>query len=455
MDDLLQNFKKYLKDNTLFQQKDTLLIAVSGGVDSVVLCELCFKSGYKFGIAHCNFNLRGAESERDETFVRNLASNYAVELFVKSFDTSTIAANNKMGIEETARNLRYDWFKEILVESKLKQNEPFKYLLTAHHANDNVETVLMNFFRGTGVKGLRGIVAKQENIIRPLLFAKRADIENYATLHNIAYVTDSSNTTSDYTRNYFRNELIPSIQKIFPEVSNNIVRNIERFREIEQVYEESIAATIKKVTEKKGAEIHIPVLKLAKLKPLNSIIYEIIKDYNFSATQVQEVVKLLDSESGKYILSPTHRILHNRKWLIISPLHIKEVVAHFVIEEETTSILFPLGELRLNTIERPISLVSTANIALIDASAIQYPLLLRKWRQGDYFYPLGMQKKKKLSRFFIDQKLSLSQKENVWVLESNKKIIWVVGLRIDDRFKVTSSTLCTVKLNLIPSSQKD
>ncbi len=401
MDDLLQNFKKYLKDNTLFQQKDTLLIAVSGGVDSVVLCELCFKSGYKFGIAHCNFNLRGAESERDETFVRNLASNYAVELFVKSFDTSTIAANNKMGIEETARNLRYDWFKEILVESKLKQNEPFKYLLTAHHANDNVETVLMNFFRGTGVKGLRGIVAKQENIIRPLLFAKRADIENYATLHNIAYVTDSSNTTSDYTRNYFRNELIPSIQKIFPEVSNNIVRNIERFREIEQVYEESIAATIKKVTEKKGAEIHIPVLKLAKLKPLNSIIYEIIKDYNFSATQVQEVVKLLDSESGKYILSPTHRILHNRKWLIISPLHIKEVVAHFVIEEETTSILFPLGELRLNTIERPISLVSTANIALIDASAIQYPLLLRKWRQGDYFYPLGMQKKKKLSRFLL------------------------------------------------------
>jgi tRNA(Ile)-lysidine synthase len=451
---LLQNFIANIKNENLFQPKDKLLLAVSGGADSAVLCELCKQAGYDFAIAHCNFKLRGAESDRDEKFVRQLALQYAVEIYVASFDTTDIAAKQKTSIEETARNLRYDWFKELIIEYK------FDYLLTAHHADDNIETVMMNFFRGTGVKGLRGILPKQKNIIRPLLFARRQEIENFAAQNNIAFVTDSTNAESDYTRNYFRNELIPAIEKIYPETSKNVLKNIERFADVEVIYYESINAIKEKLLEKRGNEMHIPVLKLAKSKPLQTIIYEIISAYNFTAAQVGEVGKLLNSESGKYITSSTHRILRNRKWLIISPINVVEDVSHYLIEEKQSSVLFAGGKLEINIVEKPESLVTTTDTAFIDATNLKYPLLLRKWKQGDYFYPLGMdnlpagrQGKKKLSRFFIDLKLSLSEKENVWVLESDKKIIWVVGYRIDDRFKVLPNKKDVLKLRFGHYSQ--
>ncbi len=444
---LLQNFITYIKKENLFQQKDKLLLAVSGGADSSVLCELCKQAGYNFAIAHCNFKLRGAESDRDENFVQQLAKQYRVEIYMASFDTTAIAAKLKTSIEETARNLRYDWFKELIIEYK------YDYLLTAHHADDNLETVMMNFFRGTGIKGLRGILPKQNNIIRPLLFARRKEIEDFAAQNNIAFVTDSTNAESDYTRNYFRNELIPAIEKIYPETAKNVLKNIERFADVEIIYNESISAIKEKLVEKRGNEMHIAVLKLAKAKPLQTIIYEIISAYNFTASQVGEVEKLLNSESGKYITSATHRILRNRKWLIISPLNNVEEVSHYLIEENQTSVLFAGGKLEINAIEKPESLVTDADTAFIDAANIKYPLLLRKWKQGDYFYPLGMQKKKKLSRFFIDLKLSLTEKENVWVLESDKKIVWVVGFRIDNRVKITEDKRDVVKLHLYHHSQ--
>jgi tRNA(Ile)-lysidine synthase len=441
---LLQNFTANVKSLHLFQQKDKLLIAVSGGIDSAVLCELCKKAGYDFAIAHCNFKLRGAESDRDENFVCQLAEKYGVEIFIIQFDTNAIAKQKKTSIEETARNLRYDWFAELLQENN------FNWLLTAHHADDNIETVMMNFFRGTGIKGMRGILAKQNKIVRPLLFARRSEIENYAMQKNIAFVTDSTNAENDYTRNYFRNELIPAIEKMYPETMNNVLRNINRFVDVELLYNKSIYAIKEKLLEKRGNEVHIPVLKLAKTKPLNTVLYEIIAAYNFTAAQVGEVEKLLTSESGKYITSATHRVLRNRKWLIISPINIVEEVSNYIIEKEEKIILFAGGKLEINEIANPESLVTAADSAFIDATHLKYPLLLRKWKQGDYFYPLGMNKKKKLSRFFIDVKLSLTEKENVWVLESNKKIVWVLGLRIDDRFKITDSTKYIVKLNLVP-----
>jgi tRNA(Ile)-lysidine synthase len=438
----LQNFTAYIKTHNLFQQKDKLLIAVSGGADSTVLCELCKQAGYDFAIVHCNFKLRGEESDRDENFVRQLAEKYQVRIFVKEFDTNAIAKEQKTSIEETARNIRYDWFAALLEENNVD------WLLTAHHADDNIETVMMNFFRGTGIKGMRGILPRQKNIVRPLLFARRQEIEKYATQNNIAFVTDSTNAESDYTRNYFRNELIPAIEKIYPETASNVLKNINRFLDVEEIYNESIYASKDKLLEKHGNEIHIPVLKLAKTKPLHTVIYEIIAEYNFTASQVNEVEKLLSSESGKYIASATHRILRNRKWLIISPLNTVDNVSNYVIEKDETSIFFAGGRLDINTLAKPESLVTTADTAFIDATHLKYPLLLRKWKQGDYFYPLGMDKKKKLSRFFIDIKLSLTEKENVWVLESDKKIIWIVGLRIDDRFKITDQTKYILRLNL-------
>jgi tRNA(Ile)-lysidine synthase len=243
--DLLNNFKAYIQKENLFTSKDKLLLAVSGGADSAALCALCAMHNLHFSIAHCNFKLRVEESDRDENFVRKLASQYNVPFFVKEFDTIVVAKNSKTGIEEAARNLRYTWFNELLQENN------FDFLLTAHHADDNIETVMMNFFRGTGVKGLRGILPKQGVIVRPLLFARRVDIENFVNQNNILFVTDSSNAESDYSRNYFRNELIPAIENIYPNTTKNILNNIERFTDVAFLYNESINKIKANLIEKK------------------------------------------------------------------------------------------------------------------------------------------------------------------------------------------------------------
>lgn len=439
---LLSSFNSYIQKHHLFTKKDHLLIAVSGGADSTILCELCKQAGYQFSIAHCNFQLRGEESTRDENFVRKLASKYAVPIYVAQYDTSEYALNEKKSIQEAARILRYNFFKTLLVEQKLT------YVLTAHHADDNVETVLMNFFKGTGITGMRGILPKHDNIVRPLLFATRKQIEVFAAENNIEFVNDSSNNKNDYTRNYFRNELLPAVEKVFPEVSQNLINNIDRFKDVADIYNESIDKLKAGLLEKKGKEIHIPVLKLAKTKPLQTVIYEIIKDYNFTAAQVQEVEKLLLADSGKYITSLTHRILKNRNWLIISNTQHFLEASHFLIEANTSLLNYTAGQIKIEVLQEIENIDNNKNIAYIDASQLVFPLLVRKWKQGDYFYPLGMNKKKKLSRFFIDQKLSLFEKENVWVIESDKKIIWVVGLRIDDRVKVLANTHRIIKFSI-------
>ena len=454
---LLENFKAYIKQQNLFQPKDKLLLAVSGGVDSVVLCELCKLAGYDFIIAHCNFKLRGEESERDENFVKELGEKYEVAVLVKKFDTEKYATENKLSIQVAARELRYKWFDELLTKMKNDfnpevSNSPFRglggVLLTAHHANDNIETLLMNFFKGTGINGLHGILPKQGNIIRPLLFAWKEELSEFALANNLNFVEDSSNASDKYTRNYFRNQLIPDLQKVFPQVEDNLMNNIQRFREIEIIYQQSISLAKKKLLEAKGSEIHIPVLKLLKTAALNTIVYEIIKDYGFTAHQSDDTIALLKSESGKYIQSSTHRILKNRNWLIISPNRTIEAET-ILIEEKDKQIEFQNGKLSLELLSTTNYKPQTTNlIAQLNAAEIKFPLLLRKWKQGDYFYPLGMQKKKKLSRFFIDQKLSLIQKEKTWVIEMDKKIIWVVGLRIDDRFKITDSTKNILQVTL-------
>lgn len=488
---LLKRFINNNQEQKLFQKKDHLLLAVSGGVDSVVLCELCKQAGYHFTIAHCNFQLRGEESERDEMFVRELAIKYDVTIFVKKFNTEEYAAQNKISIQVAARKLRYNWFDELISnEQSAMSNEQSamsgeqsgtkhptsyikhrtsyihhtSYILTAHHANDNIETLLMNFFKGTGIKGLQGILPKQGKIIRPLLFAKKEELLQFAKENQLSFVEDSSNSSDKYTRNYFRNQLIPALQKVFPQVEENLLQNIDRYREIEILYQQSILLHHQKLLEEKGNEIHIPVLKLLKAEPLKTIIYEIIKDYGFTARQTDEVAPLLKSESGKYISSATHKIIKNRNWLIIAPINTLEA-NHILINENDKEIDFELGtlKLRIKNYELRIKQYQDSNTgpqtpdikhqtsndtAMLDADTITFPLLLRKWKQGDYFYPLGMRHKKKLSKFFIDQKMSMTDKEKAWVIESNKKIIWVVGKRIDDRFKITPKTKNILEITL-------
>ncbi|WP_205512772.1 tRNA lysidine(34) synthetase TilS [Longitalea arenae] len=443
----LQRFQQYILDHRLFSPKDTLLLAVSGGLDSVVLCELCKQCGFSFIIAHCNFKLRGAESERDAAFVGELAEKYNVQFFIKEFDTQAYAESHKLSIQEAARDLRYSWFRELLQgEMHTRQAPLASCLLTAHHLDDNIETMLLHFFRGTGVHGLRGMLPKQSQIVRPLLFARKQELQQFAIEHNLQWVEDSSNALDKYSRNYFRHQLIPLVQKIFPEAENNLAANLRRFAEMELLYDQAVHEHKKKLLEYKGQEVHIPVLKLQQSQPLHTIVYEIIKEYGYSAAQVEEVIRLLDSESGRYVQSATHRIIRNRRWLIIAPVQ-SEQAQTMVIDEEERKIVFENGTLLFEQLaNKNLQIFTDAATALIDRSAIQFPLLLRRWKKGDYFYPLGLRKKKKLARFFIDQKLSLTDKEKVWVLESNKKIVWVVGLRIDDRFKITDATKKILKI---------
>lgn len=434
--DLLASFKSYIQQEQLFPANSKLLLAVSGGLDSVVLTDLCMAAGFDITIAHCNFQLRGTESERDEQFVRELASKYNKEIVVQKFDTVKYAEEKKISVQLAARELRYNWFFSLLSPS---ENAVADFVLTAHHRDDNIETLLMNFFKGTGIAGLRGILPKQNKLVRPLLFASRADLQNYAAENNLQWAEDSSNASDKYTRNYVRHQLVPVLQEIYPQVLDNLSDNINRFREIEILYQQAIDMHTKKLLEVKNNEVHIPVLKLAKLSPLPTITYEIIKNYDFSPAQVNEVLSLLQSETGKYVQSSSHRIIRNRKWLIIAPL-VTEQAKHILIESEGVTN-FPAGSISVKAAPAEGYELSTDNkIAALDAKHIRYPLMLRAWKKGDYFYPLGMPKKKKIARFLIDQKLSVTNKEKVWVLEMNKKIIWVVGMRIDDRFKITAST---------------
>lgn len=447
----LNRFNKYVSSEKLFSVGDHLFLAVSGGLDSVVLTDIMDKLGYSFSIAHCNFGLRGDESNRDQDFVRELANRYKVSFYTKTFDTAGYALANKCSIQEAARQLRYDWFETIIKEQSLqKSNQKFR-LLTAHHLDDNIETLLMNFFKGTGIAGLRGMLPLTEKIARPLLFARRIDLENYASVNGLSWVEDSSNLEDKYSRNYFRHHLIPLVEKVYPQAIYNLADNLERFRDIEQLYQISIERLIKNLVVEKGNELHIPVEKLRLSPAVKTIIFEITRPFGFSSAQADEVLKLIDSQTGKYILSATHRILKNRNWLIISPIEDLEQ-SLFIVESIPVDIFFPAGKLSIrksNPGEKDIQQAGNM-VAFLDVSEITFPLIIRKWKAGDYFYPLGMRKKKKIARFLIDLKKSKGEKENIWVIESDKRIIWIPGLRLDDRFKIKPSSSNIFKMEFLP-----
>jgi tRNA(Ile)-lysidine synthase len=440
---LLQSFQENIANEHLFSPNDRLLLAVSGGLDSAVLCELLHRAGFEFMIAHCNYRLRGAESDRDEAFVRRLGQHYGREVLVNRCDTEKYAAERRLSIQMAARELRYDWFRQIIGGWG-----GGGLILTAHHLDDNIETMVMNFFRGTGLSGLRGMLPRQENIVRPLLFAGRSQLLHFAEEARLTWVEDSSNESDKYTRNFFRHQVLPMVERAYPATLENLADNLNRFREIEAVYRNAVEQQKKKLLERKGDEFHIPVLKLKKAGPLLTLVHELFSPFGFTPGQTGGIAALLESPSGKFICSASHRLLKDRRWLILSPLGStgQEMV---VIEQDRTLVEYPAGTLRLEWLPALTGhLSSEPAIAWLDSKDIVFPLLLRKWRPGDYFYPLGMRKKKKLARFFIDQKLSLADKEKIWVLEMNRKIIWVVGRRIDDRYKITDATRQVLRITV-------
>jgi tRNA(Ile)-lysidine synthase len=437
---LLQDFKNFIASPGLQHAK--FGVAVSGGIDSVVLCELCAQAGIDFFLVHCNFKLRGEESERDEQFVRTLAKKYGVKILVKEFDTEKYAAENKLSIQVTARELRYQWF------SDLHQQDKNTYILLAHHANDDIETVMMNFFRGTGIEGLTGMpLLSYHYCLRPLLNITRKQIQEFAAGCHLSWVEDSSNQESKYARNFFRNELMPMLKKVYPMVEENLLDNIRRFKSINALYKIGVDKLKEEIFEKNASAVIIPI---HKLKPYQhtSLVYEIIKDYGFGEKQVDEVLKLMDSESGRYIENQFYQVIRHRKNLIITQKQ-SSVQTAAAIEKHTKQMRLAENDfsIRLYSIDN-LKLNKTETVAQLDAGSVSFPLLVRKWKEGDYFYPLGLRKKKKLSRFFIDQKLSRANKEKIWIVESESRIIWVAGLRIDDRFKITPSTKEVLELSI-------
>jgi len=434
---LQSRFQDHVNSNGLWKEGDLLLLACSGGVDSVVLATLLHRMHQHVEILHCNFNLRGEESKRDEDFVRSLAQSMGLPCQVQSFDTKAAVLKMGKGVQEVARMLRYAWF-DTVIEARQKQHKHV-YLLTAHHADDQAETIAMNFFRGTGMAGMHGMQIKAGNLIRPLLFAKRAEILDFAESNDIAWVDDSSNMEDNYTRNHFRHHVFPQVEKIFPAVTQNLLDNAKRFSEMEIIYNKQIEKIKSGLMVKQSQSLAIPVNKLMSMSPLDTIMFEVFRDFGFSAHQVPEIKKLFDAISGKSVSSASHRVLRNRNWLLIDPIE-RNTHEIIVIEEGDESVSFNNSLLQIKKYDGNRLPDDSANHAWIDLETVSFPLILRPWKPGDYFYPLGMRKKKKVAKLLTDLKLSLAEKENQWVIASDRKIIWVVGRRLDDRFKLSSSS---------------
>ncbi len=434
MSKLLSEFRSHWNRQFPKLHGKAVLLAVSGGADSMALAHLFKANGFPFAVAHCNFGLRGEASGLDEQLVRGWCAANDILVHVIGFDTKQAAANWKKGTQETARILRYDWFEQV------RKEQGYAAIVTAHHANDNVETLLINLFRGTGINGIHGILPEHGHIVRPLLFATREMLDEYVREEEVPFREDESNATDDYLRNAVRHKIIPAAQKLFTNAIVNVNESISRFAEAGQIYNAAVARERKALIEKRGPDYYIPVRKLQLREPLATICYELIQPFGFSPAQVPHVLALLSSGSGHFIVSPTHRIIRNRDFLVVTTLATED--AGLIEVQEVPSVIHTgAGSFSFAVGDRPAEIPTGTELACIDLSAITFPLVLRKWRTGDYFYPLGMgMKKKKVSRLLIDLKVPLHHKEQIMILESGKRIVWVAGIRLDERFKIKPTT---------------
>ncbi len=436
---MLNSLKQNIAEQNLFLANDKLLLAVSGGVDSMVLLHLFKQLNYKFSVAHCNFKLRGKESDTDEDFVRKYCEEHNVQLHVQQFETQSYAKANGISIEMAARDLRYEWFSSLLADTQSN------YLLTAHHRDDAVETTLLNITRGTGVKGLMGIKAKANNIVRPLLFASRKCIESYAKTHKLFYRNDASNDDVIYQRNLIRHQIIPLFEQMNPAFKDNVQRMMQNLELVNNVYQKYLA----ELREQVCLNDKISISKLRSLKVDSKLLYELLTIYGFNISQVENIHKTLNAEAGRQFYSKTHRIIRDREYLLILPLRDEQPRSYSI--EKNAKIMKPIAlNCKLLEDSEGTVLLNDNNVAQLDADALSFPLTLRKWQQGDFFYPLGMKgRRKKLSDFFTDKKYSIAQKEAQWVLCSGEDIVWIVGERIDDRFKLkqTTNNICLLSFN--------
>jgi len=433
---MLTKFQYHIEQNFPQLKDKKLLLAVSGGIDSMVLLDLFYKLRFDICVVHCNFQLRGKESDGDEMLVREICQDRYIPYFIESFDTTEFAKINKLSIQLAARKLRYDWFQEII-------SLGFDYVLTAHHLDDNVETFLINFTRGTGLEGLTGIPAQNGNIIRPLLPFSREEIENYALENKIQWREDSSNASDKYFRNKLRHNIVPTLKELNTGFLDSFQNTLHHLQQSESLVNDASKLVFEKVVEEKENQLEIHLKPLLEFQNYKAYLYQWLKNYGFSAWN--DIYDLVEAQSGKQVFSETHILLKDREKLILSERNEINKSEVFIIESIESKVNIPL---KLRFCKAVNIFETVSNCIFVDESKIKFPLTIRKWQEGDYFYPSGMNGKKKLSKYFKDEKYSLLDKENQWLLCSEDQIIWVIGKRADNRFINRETTQNSIKIVL-------
>ena len=438
-----EQFQHSLAESCGLTPQDTLLVALSGGPDSVALLHLLLACGHKCIAAHCNFNLRGNESEGDELFVTALCEEWKVELLKANFNTKKHAQTNKISIEMAARELRYGWFDELL------KTTDATLVATGHHGNDSIETFFLNLSRGTGIKGLTGIAARNNNIIRPLLFASSTQINQYCRDNKLSFRIDSSNQESDYKRNKIRNTIVPIFEELNPSFFDTMQNNISYLSEVYSIFSNELERVRKSIVAESNDSLLIPIKMLNTHPQKGSILFEILQPYSFQGSTVSSILKSMNGNPGKQFFSPSHRVVIDRYNLILVPLTAQDK-NRYAIEADQTRIDKPI-DLLLRSFQKPADYIfpRDASVAHLDADYIEFPLFIRRALPGDRFKPLGMQHFKKISDFFVDQKMSLVDKENTWILTNGCDILWIIGQRIDERYKITPATKQILEIKIL------
>ncbi len=433
---MLTQFIKNIETHFSFLKGKKLLIACSGGLDSVVLTHLMKNLNFEIALAHCNFSLRGKESDGDEMFVIGLANTLEIPVFVETFNTKKFAKEHKISTQMAARDLRYNWFAEILKDFK------YDYLLTAHHLDDDLETFFINLSRGAGLNGFTGIPKENNKIIRPLLNFSREEILKYAEQNNLKWREDSSNEKTDYLRNKLRLEVLPKFKETSKSLLKKFQKTQQNLQASQNLLEDYMALVYKLVVSEGMDSYKINIKKIKELPHTEALLYELLNGFGFS--EWEDVSNLLEAQTGKQVFSKTHRLLKNRDELVLTEIYFEKDDKEILIFEEGITAPITLKMEPSKYIGE-----TEKNLIYVASEKLNFPLKLRKWRDGDTFQPFGMKGKKKLSKFFKDEKISLNEKEKIWLLLSGEKIVWVIGHRMDERFKVTENTRKIFKITYL------
>jgi tRNA(Ile)-lysidine synthase len=431
---MIDEFNRFIKENNLIKPGDNILLTVSGGIDSMVMTWIFHHLQYNIAIAHCNFSMRGLESDKDEELVHHFATEHNIPFHCIKFETKAYAKKNGLSVQMAARELRYKWFEEI------RKENGYNSIAVAHNLNDNIETLLINLARGTGLAGMAGMKPVNNNIIRPLLFATRRDITEFRDQHNIEFREDRSNSDTKYTRNKIRHQIIPLLKEINPSIENTLNETAVRFSQYNEIISEYISGIRDSIIQQKDQFTTLNITALKKYLHNKVILFELFKPYGVTNALLFDLIKVIEGKTGGQIITGTHRIIKNRNKIVLSDEKINIETSYPIGNIHDFSIFPGISSAKNVRITKNFKINTNPHLAFIDSQKVSFPFIIRKWKAGDHFYPLGMNQKKKLSDYFIDKKYSKFDKENIFILESAGKIVWIIGDRIDDRFKITSST---------------